>query len=120
MSFSCFCKKIRLISISGIDPDILVRAKRPYPLQKMEDSRLIIRIHRLASEHRDAFHILRTERLYYLILDLIGKRLSIIKIPCLRLETSPAVVTAAGYEKRSSYARAVSYITVFDIAVIHR
>ena len=51
--------------------------------------------------------------------DLFRKRLTILKIPCLGIETALAVMGTAGHEQGNPHAESVCHINALDIRIIH-
>ena len=112
--------QINIIGVAGVAPDVLGGVCLADPLQKSDKNLLVLRLKRLAAKQRETLDIIRSECFNNLLRGFFGKRCSIIEIPGHGIKTAFAVVSAAGDKETDSDARAVRYIKLLDVRVIHR
>ena len=107
--------QIPLVHISCVRPD---RPGASVPLSDLlkqaSESLLILFLEGISSQQRQPRYILRLQRIQDIPLRLFVKRLSISKVPCLRLKAALTVVPAAGYKQRCSAAGTVCDIIFLD------
>lgn len=101
-------------------PDGLVRKLGLHALEKVHETTLIARLHRLAAQKREPADVRRAYALDELVFHLARERLAEIEAPGLGLEALRAMMRAATHEQRRARAGAVGDVTVFNLGVVHR
>ena len=112
-------QQIRLIRITGVAPDRLLRILLLKPEDQRQKRPLVLRLHRLSAQQRQAGYIAFSTGIEDLLYCLVREFLSIIKIPCDLIKTAPAPVSAAGHKKARPHSGAVGNVAMFDIGVFH-
>ena len=112
--------KVLVIKIAGVGPDVLLRQLSSNPLQEWKKTLLIAFLHRIAAKKCQSVIIRMRQFLYDLILHLRCVELSVIKVPCLRLETAGAVVPTSGNEYRHPHSDSVGTVRRHNFSNVHQ
>lgn len=113
------CTGKLLIREIGVEPDRLLRVDLLHVFGEVHKATLVLGLHRLIAERREAVHI---EGLYALdggVLDVFRERLAGREFPGHFVEAERAVPLAAGNEERRPHAGTVRTVAVFDLGVVH-
>lgn len=104
---------------TAVAPDILLRIGFPHSSKKLYQFFLVFRFKRFSAEKRKSLDIGRLQRFYDLIFRFFRVWLSILEIPCLRIETALAMMTSVRYKQADTHPRTIGDIIFFDCSVIH-
>ena len=109
--------------VTGKAPNGLARPRRigrTHALDKVNKPRLILGLHRLATQNRQAIDKGMIETLDNLILDGAIERLASGKVPRDRVKTILAPTTAPAHKQRSTNAFSISNVEILNVRVVHR
>ncbi len=87
--------------------------------RELHELPLVVRLHRLSAEERDAVRVRKIEKIENFLLRGAVKSPPVAKIPCLRLKTSLTVIRASGHKERHADALTVRYIKLLNLPIIH-
>ena len=109
--------------VTGKAPNGLARPSRigrTHALDKVNKPRLILGLHRLATQNRQAIDKGMIETLDNLILDGAIERLARSKVPRDRVKAILAPTTAPAHKQRSTNAFTISNIEILNVRVVHK
>ena len=91
----------------------------PDPAHDLQHGFLVVRMERLPPQQGQPPDMLRSQGGQQRVHGLLGKRLSELEVPGLRIETAGTAVGTAGHEQRNPHAGTVGNIRFFQICVVH-
>ena len=105
--------------IAGEAPDALLGEALLHALDERDQVALVLGLHRLAAEQREAVDVARLEALQDALLDLLCERLPRREVLRFLVEAPRAMQAAARHEQRRAHAFAVGDVAVFDLRKVH-
>ena len=109
--------------VAGKAPNGLARPLgigRTHAFDKVNKSRLILGLHRLAAQNRQAIDKGMVEALDNLVLDGTIERFTRGKVPRDGVKAILAPATAPAHKQRSTNAFPISNVEIFNVRVVHR
>ena len=98
----------------------LHRISRTHTFDKVNEPRLILGFHRLATQNRQAINKGMVKTLDNLVLDGVIERLARSKVPRDRVKAVLAPTTAPTHKQRSTNAFPISNVEILNVRVVHR